>query len=110
LAFRGEPNGLSAPLDLTRHSRRYKDLPPGQITYQVKISGVSDYYVAFQDSGFRPFRTIVDGSRPYSDYVQFSLAIATVTPFDFRFGTINSVLLPASIALGSATPGSPNCE
>ena len=87
------------------HPMRDDFLALRQITDTFQVGPISNDNAASRDRLLGTARSIQWMTRSDTDYIQHSLAIATVTPWIMLFGSINRVLLPASKAAGSATAG-----
>ena len=105
LACRGAVEGLPAALDFMRHAGSDKLLAAGQIGNRFQIGRIADDGLAFGNRLDRPQRAVLPAAGTYSNDIQLSRAIATVTPWSICLGSINCVLLPAKRAAGSATAG-----
>ena len=82
-----------------------KLLAPGQIGNRFQVGRIADDDPAFGNRLDRPQRAVLRAAGTYSNDIQFSRAIATVTPWSICLGSSNCVLLPAKRAAGSATAG-----
>ena len=97
--------GLPAALDFMRHAGSDQLLAAGQVGNRLQIGRVADDDPAFGNGLDGSQGAVLPPAGTYSNDIQLSRAIATVTPWSICLGSTNWVLLPAKIAAGSATAG-----
>ena len=92
--------GLPAALDFVRHAGSDQLLAAGQIGDRFQVGRIADDDPAFGNRLDRPKRAVLPAAGTYSNDIQLSRAIATVTPWSICLGSINCVLLPAKQGRG----------
>ena len=92
-------------LHFVRHAGGDPFLAIGQIGNRLEIRPIAENDLAFANRLDGSKRAMLAPAGTYSNDIQFSRAMATVTPCSICLSSNSCVLLPANRAAGSATAG-----